>query len=90
MPDTKVLTAHVPVELAQKVDALAQSSERSRGWIIKRALAEYVERAELRQTMIQEGLNAVDRGETLSHAEAASWLKSLGSGNPLPLVKVNK
>jgi len=85
MPETKVLTAHVPIELAQKVDLLAESSERSRGWIIKRALAEYVERAELRQSMIQQGLEAVERGETLSNAEATNWLKNLGTANPLPL-----
>lgn len=85
MPGTKVLTAHVPIELADKVDLLAENSERSRGWIIKRALAEYVEREELRQALIQEGLDAVERGETVSHAEAATWLKSLGTANPLPL-----
>lgn len=90
MPETKVLTAHVPIELAQKVDLLAESSERSRGWIIKRALAEYVERAELRQSMIQQGLEAVERGETLSNAEATNWLKSLGTANPLPLPTLRK
>ncbi|APG17137.1 ribbon-helix-helix protein, CopG family [Kosakonia radicincitans] len=90
MSGTKVLTAHVPIELADKVDLLAESSERSRGWIIKRALAEYIERAELRQAMIQQGLDAVERGETVSHAEAATWLKSLGTVNPMPLPGVKK
>lgn len=90
MPETKVLTAHVPIELAQKVDSLAENSERSRGWIIKRALTEYVERAELRHAMIQEGLDAVERGETLSNAEATNWLKNLRTVNQLPLPTVKK
>lgn len=32
---TKVGTAHVPRELAEKVDAAAARLERSRGWIVK-------------------------------------------------------
>lgn len=36
---TKVLTAHVPLPLAEKVDQMAARLERPRGWIIKQALA---------------------------------------------------
>ena len=36
--ETRVLTAHVPIELANKVDELAERLERSRGWIVKQAL----------------------------------------------------
>ena len=34
--ETRVLTAHVPVPLAEKVDQLADRLERSRGWVMKR------------------------------------------------------
>ena len=37
--DTKVITAHVPLPLAEKVDELAARLERPRGWIVKQALA---------------------------------------------------
>ena len=37
--NTKVLTAHVPLPLAEKVDQLANRLERSRGWVIKQALS---------------------------------------------------
>jgi hypothetical protein len=37
--DTKVLTAHVPVGLAAKLDAMAARLERSPGWVIKQTLA---------------------------------------------------
>jgi hypothetical protein len=33
---TKVLTAHVPLPLAEKVDQMAARLERSRGWIMNR------------------------------------------------------
>jgi predicted transcriptional regulator len=34
----KVLTAHVPLPMADKVDQMAARLERSRGWIMKQAL----------------------------------------------------
>ena len=36
--NTKVVTAHLPKDLAEKVDQLAERLERSRGWIVKQAL----------------------------------------------------
>ena len=33
--ETKVLTAHVPLPLAEKVDEMATRLERSRGWIVR-------------------------------------------------------
>mgnify|MGYP002413990847 CR=1 FL=1 len=35
---TKVITAHVPLLMADKVDQMAARLERSRGWVIKQAL----------------------------------------------------
>ena len=37
--ETKVLTTHVPLHLAEKVEAMASRPERSRGWVMKQALA---------------------------------------------------
>jgi predicted transcriptional regulator len=41
--ETKVLTAHVPLPLADKVDLLAARLERSRGWVVKQALSAWVD-----------------------------------------------
>ncbi len=41
---TRVLTAHIPVKLADKVDELAKRIDRPRGWVMKQALASWVER----------------------------------------------
>ena len=35
--ETNVLTAHVPLSLAEKVEAMASRLERSRGWVMKQA-----------------------------------------------------
>jgi predicted transcriptional regulator len=37
--ETKLLTARVPLPLAEKVDQLAERLDRSPGWIVEQALA---------------------------------------------------
>ena len=36
--DTKVITAHIPLGLAEKVETMAARLERSRGWVMRQAL----------------------------------------------------
>ncbi|HGU9140886.1 TPA: ribbon-helix-helix domain-containing protein, partial [Escherichia coli] len=45
---TKVITAHVPLSMADKVDLMAARLERSRGWIIKQALSAWLAQEEER------------------------------------------
>ena len=53
--DTRVLTAHVPIPLAEKVDQMAARLERSRGWIMKQALSAWIEQEEDRTRLTREG-----------------------------------
>lgn len=59
---TKVLTAHVPLPLAEKVDQMAARLERSRGWIMKQALSAWIAQEEERDRLTQEALADVDAG----------------------------
>jgi predicted transcriptional regulator len=83
--ETKVLTAHIPVELAEKVDAFANRLERSRGWIIKQALADWVSQEEERDRLTREAMADVDAGRVVDHQAVMAWVKSLDGDNPLPL-----
>jgi predicted transcriptional regulator len=73
--ETKVVTAHVPLELATKVDAIAARRDRSRGWIMKQALTLWVDQEEQRHRLTLEALAD----------EVENWIESLGTDNPLPL-----
>ena len=86
MPSTesRVLTAHVPVPLAAKVDALAQRLDRSRGWVVKQALAAWVEQEEERHRLTLDGLADA---KSIDHAEVEAWAESLMTPNPLPVPK---
>lgn len=84
---TKVITAHVPLPLAGKIDELATRLERSRGWIIKQALANWVEQEEERCRLTREAMADVDNGNVVDHNDVLNWANSLGTDEPLPVPK---
>ena len=65
--ETKVLTAHVPLPLAEKVEQLAERLERSRGWIIKQALSAWIDQEEERDRLTREALTDVDTNSVIDH-----------------------
>lgn len=84
MAETKVLTAHVPLALADKVDAMAARLERSRGWVVKQALSAWVDQEEERHNMTLEALADVDAGRVIDHQAVQAWADSLNTDRPLP------
>ncbi|MQB44861.1 ribbon-helix-helix domain-containing protein [Rhizobium sp. ICMP 5592] len=85
MEKTKVLTAHVPLPLAEKVDQLATRLERSRGWIVKQALIAWIDQEEERRRLTLEALADVDSGDVTDHQSVQAWADSLNSEKPLSL-----
>jgi predicted transcriptional regulator len=80
--ETRTLTAQVPVELAEEVDALSAQIERPSQWIIKKALVQYLARR-----LIQEALDDVTAGRLVPMEQARAWANSLGTDNELPVPK---
>ncbi|OIO82775.1 MAG: CopG family transcriptional regulator [Gallionellaceae bacterium CG1_02_60_948] len=81
---TKVLTAHVPLPLAEKIDQMAVRLERSRGWIMKQALTAWIDQEEERRRLTLEALSDVDGGLVIDHQSVQAWAESLDSETPLP------
>ena len=82
--ETKVVTAHVPLPLAEKVEDLAQHLERSKAWIVKQALAAWVDQEEERHRLTLEALVDIDSGNVINHQAVQAWTESLDGDNPLP------
>lgn len=82
---TRSVTAHVPVELAEKVDLMAERLERSKNWIVKQALYAWIEQEELRSRLTREALADVDAGRVIDHQAVQAWAESLSTDTPLPL-----
>ncbi len=80
--ETKVITAHVPLPLANKVDDLAQRLERSKAWIVKQALAAWVDQEEERHRLTLEAMIDVDEGNVIDHQSVQAWAESLNTDTP--------
>lgn len=80
---TKVLTAHMPVTMVDKVDQMAARLERSRGWIMKQALSAWIAQEEERDRLTQEALADVDAGRVIDHQSVQVWADSLDTDQPL-------
>lgn len=83
--ETKVLTAHIPLPLAEKVDQIASRLERSRGWIIKQALSAWIDQEEERNRLTREALADVEAGRVIDHQAVQAWADSLSTDDPLPV-----
>ncbi len=82
---TKVFTAHVPLPLAEKVDAIAARMDRSRGWIVKQALTAWIDLEDERIRLTMEAMADVDAGRVIDHQAVQAWASSLDTDKPLPV-----
>ncbi|NYZ69782.1 ribbon-helix-helix protein, CopG family [Endozoicomonas sp. SM1973] len=82
--ETRVVTAHVPVSLADKVDDYAERLERSKAWIVKQALTAWIDLEEERYRLTLEAIADVEAGNVIDHEAVQAWADSLGTDNPLP------
>lgn len=80
-PESKVLTAHIPLAMAEKLDQIAARLDRSKGWIMKQALADWIAQQESHYRLTLEAMADVDAGRLVDHEVLASWAANLSS-NP--------
>mgnify|MGYP001792837395 CR=1 FL=1 len=74
---TRVVTAHLPSELATQLDQLAERLERPRAWIIKEALTAWVTLEAKRHQLTLEALTDVEAASVVDHAKVEGWANSL-------------
>ncbi len=82
---TRSVTAHVPVEMAERVDEIAERLERSKNWIVKQALSAWLDQEDERSRLTREALADVDSGHVIDHQAVQAWAESLGTDTPLPV-----
>lgn len=71
--ESKVLTAHIPLDMSEKIDRISAQLDRSKGWIVKQALAEWIAQSELRHRLTLEAMADVDSGRVFDQAEMEAW-----------------
>ena len=81
MPMTSV---RMPDQLIDKVEAIADKLDRSKGWVIKDAVSQYIERMERREQMLKETRNAlsdIEAGNVVDGEEVMDWIESWGKSD---------
>ena len=70
-----------------RLERLAQSRRRTPHWMLREAIAQYVEREEKRETFKQDTLRAWEEYQTsglhVTAGEADAWLAQLADGNDI-------
>lgn len=65
----RVVTAKLPDDLVSRLDEVSRRTERSRSWIVRQAVAEWVAEEQRRYELTLQALKSVDEGKSLSHEE---------------------
>lgn len=65
----RVVTANLPDDLVSRMDVVARRIDRSKSWIVRQAVAEWLADEERRHELTLEALKDVDEGRTFSQEE---------------------
>lgn len=84
-------SVRMPDELLERLERTAENLRRSKGWVIKDAVEEYLAREELKQRRNQETLASWEdyqAGRVIEGDQVMSWLDSWGTEDEMePPVK---
>ena len=69
----RVVTANLPDDLVARMDEVAARIERSKSWIVRQAVAEWLAEERRRDELTREALKDVDEGRTIPHEEVLAW-----------------
>ena len=79
---TAPMTVRLPVELKERLDRLAEATDRSRSWLTLDAVRTYLELQEWQISEIEAGVRQADAGEFAREGEVDAlrrrWLRDAG------------
>ena len=73
------VTTQLPDEMANELSQIAESEGRSKSWVIREAIADYLVKQDEIHKMTLEALADVEAGRVVPHEEIIKELKEWGS-----------
>lgn len=73
----RVVTAKLPDELVARMDEIADRLDRSKSWIVREAVSEWLAEEQRRHELTLEALADFDAGRTFSHDEVLAMAEKL-------------
>ncbi len=71
-------TVRFDPEIRDQLDKMAELIDRPRAWIIKEAVAQYLERETWYLAEVQKGLDDAEAGREITHEEMGAQLRARG------------
>ena len=71
--DGRVVTAKLPDALAAQLDEVAERIERTKSWIMREAVSQWLVEENRRYDLTMEALLDVEEGRTIDHSELVAW-----------------
>ena len=69
----RVITAKLPDHLVSEMDEVAERIERSKSWIVREAVSQWLSDERRRYELTLEGLKDVDEGRMIDHEDMKAW-----------------
>ena len=81
MSDTTTLTVRLDAKLKNQLEALAQSTQRSKSWLAAEAIAAYLDQESWQIQAIETAVQQADDPQTewIAHEEVSAWLSTWGT-----------
>lgn len=75
----RVVTTQLPDDMIQTLDHLAEREGRSKSWLIREALEDYLAKQKELETLTMEGLEAIRSDDLVAHSEVMEELDRWGN-----------
>ena len=79
MAGTVSVTLRIPAELCNRLDNLGKNTDRTRSWLITKALKQYLDEAEQEVSDVIEGIRAADAGDLISGEEVGRMIQAIAN-----------
>ena len=86
-----MISARIPEKLAEDLEALAETTRRSKAFLLTEALEDYVSRQAWLVKRIDEAVKEADASdEYVSEEDMTAWIETLGKPRHPPLPRLRK
>ena len=69
----RVVTAKLPDDVVERMDMIADRIERSKSWIVREAIVQWLDEEQRRHALTMDALKEVDEGRMIDHEDLKTW-----------------